>query len=326
MTFFVLATVRSAPPPAPTGPLDLRNFWLESWDGSVTIPIGGATHRGPVQLQVEATGLEEPPKDVTIDGIPGVAGGVAVFSRTLVREPLLPLRINTADQAEQWIEKERLRTLTDPSPEKLTRDGSFRLVCSSPSGVRQVGLVRRGGMEGTGTELPWTVQYVLDCAAPQPYAEDRTDRTREYSLGAGPDGFFAWDDADATAPDFDDLELAWDVILGEDMPLEITSEIPPYVTVEVVGPTGPGVVIQADSGLYLPIPAGVAAGKVLTVVTDPRRKSIRLDGEPAAGMIAFGSRLRPLRFGENKLSITAPGATEDTRLRLSWRALHGSLW
>lgn len=324
MTFFVLATVRSTPPPGPSGPQDLRTFWLESWDGLTVIPIGGATHNGPVQLQVGASGLEVAPSDVAADAIPDVPGAVVVDAQTLVREPLLPLLINSADQAAQTVAVHQLREMTNPA--YLTRDGSFRLVCASPSGTRQVGLAYRSGLEGSGTELPWAVRYVVDCFAPQPYAEDREETPREYSLGVDTGGFFAWDEADLTAPLFEDLTLGWDVILGEDMPLEITSEVPPYAVIEVVGPTGPGVVIEADTGLYLSVPAGVPGGSTLRIVTDPRRKSIRLDGEPAAGMLARGSRLRPLAFGQNLLSITAPGADADTRLRLSWRGLYRSLF
>jgi hypothetical protein len=326
VSFFVLATVQSTAPPRPVTPADMRNLWLESWDGAARIPIGGATHDGPVQLQVEASGLEVAPTEVERRSIPGVPGSVAVFSRTLTREPLLPLLINSTDQAEQWAMVQQLRDLTDPSPEKLTVDGSFRLVCASPSGTRQVGLVYESGLEGSGTELPWAVRYVLDTSAPQPHAEDRADTTREYSLGGGADRFFAVDQADAGAPNFEDAALAPDVILGDDMPLAITSEVPPFVTLEIVGPTGPGVVVEADTGLYLSVPDGVADGSTLRIVTDPRRTSIRLDGEAAAGMLARGSVLRPLKFGQNLLSVTAPGATATTRLRLSWRGMYRSMW
>jgi hypothetical protein len=330
MTFFVLATVAAPPSATPTTPQDGRTFWLESLDGSVAIPIGSATHQGPVHLLVDASGLEEAPTEVERQSIPGVPGSVVVFARTLTREPLLPLRINTANQAEQWAQKQRLADLVIPTEDGLTPDGTFRLVCSSPSGIRQVGLVYNSGLEGTGAELPWTVPYVLDCAAPQPFGEDRADTTREYSLGGGADNFFAWDDADTAAPNFEDLELAPDVILGDDMPLVITSDVAPYVTLEIDGPTGAGTVVSANTGLLLSIPDGVPGGSTLRIVTDPRRKSIRLiTGDasvPAAGMLARGSRLRPLGFGQNLLSVTAPGADEDTRLRLLYRGLYRSMW
>lgn len=326
MTYMVLATVQRTPPTPHVLPLDQRTFWLESWDGTVRIPIGSATHDGPVQLLVDASGLEEAPTSVTIDPIPGVAGGVATFSQTLTREPLLPLRIGTKDQADQWAERQRLSDLVVPTEANLTPDGNFRLVCSSPSGTRQVGLVYQSGMEGTGTELPWTVLYVLDCAAPNPFAEDREDTPREYSLGEGGGRFLAWDTGDVLTPAFEDVRLAWDVILGDDMPLVIQSEVAPYVTLEIEGPTGAGVVVSADTGLYLSIPTGVGAGETLRIVTDPRRKSIRLDGEPAAGMIAFGSLFKPLAFGQNQLSVTVPGATSATRLRILYRGQYRSLW
>jgi hypothetical protein len=326
VTFFVLASVATPPPPPPRPLLDARVMWLESLDGSVVIPIAGERHDGPVQLEVGASGLEEAPTSVTVDSVPGLAGGVVTYSQTLLREPLLPLHIMTRDQAAQWAQVQALRDLVTPDPARLTPDGSFRLVCSSPSGVRQIGLAYQSGLEGSGTELPWSVKYVLDCVAPNPFAEDRTEQSREYQLGSVDLGFFAWDEDDDEAPVFEDLTLGWDVILGDDMPLEITSAVPPYVTVEIDGPTGEGTLIEADSGLYLPLPDGVPEGKTLRIVTDPRRKSIRLDGEPAAGLLAFGARLRPLAFGQNKLSVTAPGADENTRLRLSYRSSYRSLW
>lgn len=328
MTFFVLATVSAPPPTTPAIPLDARSLWLESWDGAVKIPVASAKHEGPVQLLVEASGLELAPTTVEQQAIPGVPGAVAVFSQTLIREPLLPLHISTANQAEQWAAVQQLRDITNPA--NLTPDGTFRLVCSSPSGTRQIGLVYRSGLEGSGTELPWSVKYVLDTFAPQPYAEDRADTPREYSLGGDATIFFAETQADAV-PVFADQTLSPDVILGDDMPLIITSEVAPYATLEVVGPTGAGVVVEADTGLYLDIPDGVDAGSTLRIVTDPRRKSIRLTvgtdpSTPAAGMLALGSRLRPLAFGQNLLSVTAPGATEDTKLRLSWRGQYRGLW
>jgi hypothetical protein len=330
VTYFVMLVAQPKPPVEPSTPQDQRTFWLESWDGTVRIPIGSATHDGPVQLLTDASGLEEAPTSVTIDGVPGVAGGVATFSQTLVREPLLPLRISTANQAEQWVERQRLADLTDPSPEKLTPDGSFRLVCATPAGTRQVGLVRQSGMDGTGTELPWTVLYVLDCAAPQPFAEDREETPREYSLGSGGGRFIAWDTGDVDTPAFQDARLAWDVILGDDMPLVIESEVAPYVTAEIDGPADAGTLIEADTGLYLPIIEDVVVGSTLRIVTSPRGKSIRLitgsTSVPAAQMVGFDAVFKPLAFGTNNLSVTAPGATSATRLRLLYRGQYRSMF
>jgi hypothetical protein len=324
VTFFVLASVHSASTP-PQPPYDSRTLWLESWDGSVVmpVPIDDLPHEMIGQRGI--LGLGVAPTDLATEGTPGVAGSRVVDVIERDRPVALPLSFIADRQADLWATIQRLRDLTNPMS-GMTPDGNFRIVCTSSSGTRQIGLAYRSGLEGSDLEYYGTDAAVLDLLAPMPFAEDRTDLTREYSLGGGALNFFAWDDADMAAPNFEDLELAPDVILGEDMPLDITSAIPPYVTVEVVGPTGPGVVIEADTGLYLSVPDGIDAGDTLTIVTDPRRKSIRLDGVQAAGMIARGSRLNPLAFGQNLLSITAPGATSATRLRLSWRGMYRSLW
>jgi hypothetical protein len=70
----------------------------------------------------------------------------------------------------------------------------------------------------------------------------------------------------------------------------------------------------------------VAAGSTLRIVTSPRRKSVRLNGAPAAGLVARGSVLQPFTIGPNLLSVTAPGATDVTSLRLVWRGMYRSLW
>ena len=74
------------------------------------------------------------------------------------------------------------------------------------------------------------------------------------------------------------------------------------------------------------MPGAVVAGSVLTIVTDPRAKSIRLDGVPAPGLVARGSRLMPLVKGRNTLSVSAAGATASSRVSVSWRGLYLGLW
>lgn len=325
MTFFVLATVRSASTP-PKPEYDSRNLWLESWDGTVAmpVPIDNLPHEMIGQRGI--LGLGVAPTDLATEGTPGVAGSRVVDVIERDRPVALPLAFIADNQPDLWATIQRLRDLTDPT-RGMTPDGNFRIVCSSSSGVRQIGLAYRSGLEGADLEYCGTDRAVLDLLAPMPFAEDREDTVSpEYALGGGGLNFFAWDDADAAAPNFADLELAPDVILGDNMPLQITSALPVYPTIEIVGPTGPGVILEANTGLHLKVPDGIPEGSTLRIVTDPRRKSIRLDGALAAGMIGRGSRLAPLSLGQNLISITAPGATSETRLRLTWRGMHRSLW
>lgn len=320
MTFFVLASVgESAGPPVARRDLTL---WLESWDGARRVELS----TGPIRWRSGATGLEEAPADILSEYTPGVEGMSVVGVNYPPREALLPVTIGGRDWTDLNRSIQRLKDITNPRY-GMTPDGSFRLVVSSPSGTRQIGFARRGGLEGEGSPSTVRQNRVLDLVAPVPFAEDRRDAAPfEVGLGDGADAFFAWDDGDTGAPDFEDLELSPDVILGEGMPLPITSELPPYVTIEIDGPTGPNLVLEADTGLYLSVPDGVDAGSTLRIVTDPRRKSVRLDGVPAAGRIALGSRLEPLQPGRNLISITAAAADGDTRLRMTWRGRYGGLW
>ncbi|GAB3166887.1 hypothetical protein GCM10027059_26500 [Myceligenerans halotolerans] len=320
MTFYVLASVQEPPPPT-TAARDLT-LWLESWDGTRRVELS----TGPIRWKAGATGLEEAPTEILEEYTPGSAGSQVVGVEYPPRDALLPVTIGGRDWVDLNASLQRLKNLTNPR-NGMTEDGSFRLVVKSPNGTRQIGMVRRGGLEGNGSPSQVRQNRVLDLFAPHPFAEDRADAPPfEVGLGAGADNFFAVDDLDATAPNFEDLELAPSVILGADMPLPITSELPPYATIEIDGPTGAGLILEANTGLYLEVPDGVPDGDTLRVVTDPRRKSIRLNGSPAAGKVALGSNLAPLAVGDNLISITATGATANTRLRLTWRGQYGGMW
>jgi hypothetical protein len=327
VTFFVLASAASAPQAPPDTPDDDRLLWLESWDRSTSILIGGARHNGPVQLQTGTTGLEVTPKDVASETTPGVPGSFATSVQTLPRQPILPLLVSTADQAEQRVAVQQLRDLT--SPQDVTPDGSFRLVCTSSSGTRQVGLVYRSGLEGSGTELPWSVRYVLDTFAPQPYAEDRDVQVKDFRLAVPDAPFLA---AAGTDHPWGTRKLSTSSIAGADTPVQMLSSVPVYPVIEITGPAT-SVTITGSNGLLIDVPDGVPDGSTLRIVTNPRgdgmppyRKTIRLDGAPAAGMVARGSRFVPFSHGVTSVDVSAPGATGDTLLRLSWRGLHEGLW
>jgi hypothetical protein len=321
VSFFILATVQTPPPVEPLPPLDTRSFWFESMDGQTVIPVGSETHPGPWHLEVGATGLGVAPTVVDAAGTPGAVGSSVRDVFTLTRDLLLPLGLNTRTQAEQWAAVQELRDLTDPTV-GMTPDGNFRLVCSSESGTRQLTLAYLSGLEGEGQELPWRDRTVMSAAAPYPFAEDRAETTREFRLSAGVLPFL---DTEGTDNPWGTRQLAPSTVIGEGMDVTMTSAVPVYPTIEITGPVD-SVLIESDTGLYINVPGGVDAGDTLRIVTDPRRKSIRLDGALAAGMVARGSRLVPFKAGSNLIDVTAPGATADTRLRLTWRGGYRSLW
>ena len=309
MSYFVLVAPAAAPT-APVIPQDVV-LWLESWDGSQRLSLS----EGPVRWKAGATGLEVAPSDVLLAPTPGVSGASVSGVSYPPREALLPVTVEGDGWPGLNEAKELLRSITDPA-QGMTPDGSFRLVATTPSGTRQLGLAYRSGLEGLGIPSHVRQNFVLEVVAPQPFAEDRNVQTRPFRLEQNTAPFLGgvWGE----------IALASSRIAGPDTPVVMTSAVPVYPVTTVIGPAD-SILITGDNGLRLDIPDGVEAGEVLEVVTDPRRKSTRVNGAIAAGRLARGSRLAPFGLGTTTLSVSAPGATADTRLLVSWRTLHRSL-
>lgn len=320
MTFFILASVTSAPPTPVAPPYDSRRLWFESWDGEVVMPIpleGFAEMIG----QRGILGLGVAPTDLATEGTPGVAGSRIVDVIERDRPVAMPLAFLADEQAGLWDVVQRLRDLTDPT-HGMTPDGNFRLVCSSSSGTRQLNLGYRSGLEGEDLEHYGVDRAVLDLLAPMPYAQDRQDQSREFRLAVDPMPFLS---PPGTDNPWGTLQLAPSSIAGAATPIEMFSSVPVYPVIEITGPAD-SVLIEGANGLRIDVPDGVAAESTLRIVTDPRHKSIRLNGALAAGAIARGSRLEPFSRGTTLVDVTAPGADSDTLLRLTWRGLHRGLW
>lgn len=322
MTFFVLATAAPATP-RPTPMQDLF-LWLESWDGATTMPLS----EGPIRWKSGATGLEVAPSDLLTNATPGAAGVTVAGVSAPAREALLPLTVGGQGWAELQDAVRRLQDLTDPG-QGMTPDGNFRLVVRSPSGVRQVGLAYRSGLEGMGDPSTVRRNPVLDLLAPQPYAEDREVQSVPWRLTVDPLPFLS---TAGTDKPWGTRRLSSSTVAGSDTPIEMFSAVPVFPVIEITGPAD-SVLITGSNGLLINVPEGVGVGETLRIVTNqrgdglpPYRKTIRLDGVPAAGMVARGSRFMPFPRGVTSVDVDAPGATAATLLRLSWRGLHRSLW
>jgi hypothetical protein len=316
VTFFILATVQSVSTP-PKPEYDSRRLWLESWDGSVVMPVpmDNLPHEMIAQRGILGLGV------LATEGTPGVAGSRVVDVIERDRPIALPLAFIADTQTELWATIQQLRDLTDPT-HGMTPDGNFRIVCSSASGVRQLNLAYRSGLEGEDLEYYGTDRAVLDLLAPLPYAQDREDQTIPFQLVSVPRPFLS---TPGTDHPWGTRQLSSSTIAGAATPVEMFSSVPVYPVIEITGPAD-SVLITGANGLRIDIPGGVPAEQTLRIVTDPRHKSIRLDGALAAGMLARGSRLRPFSRGTTLVDVTAPGATSDTLLRLTWRGLHRSPW
>jgi hypothetical protein len=322
VTFIVLATAAATPPP-PTAVKDLF-LWLESWDRAVDVPLSS----GPIRWKSGAAGLEVAPSDLLISATPGVAGASVAGVSMPAREVLLPLTVGGQGWTELQNAVRQLQELTDPE-QGMTPDGNFRLVVRSPSGVRQVGLAYRSGLEGMGNPSTVRQNPVLDLLAPQPYAEDREIQSKDWRLAVEPSPFLS---TAGTDHPWGTRRLSSSAVAGSGTPVEMFSAVPVYPVIEITGPAD-SVLITGSNGLLINVPDGVPVGETLRIVTNlrgdglpPYRKTIRLDGVPAAGMVARGSRFMPFSRGTTSVDVAAPGATSATLLRLSWRGLHRSLF
>jgi hypothetical protein len=293
-----------------------RTFWVESLDRSVVVPFDNA----PVVLRAGFLGLDDAPDDVVTSTSPGVDGSFLEELRTLPRAFALPLSIVARTQAEAWAAKAALKAVMRPRGVQ-TFEGTFRLVCSSSTGTRELTAVYRSGLEGDDTGVPQFDRMVVNCEALDPFARDRTERVVEFTLGDSTGSMVS-----ATPATAGPRQLGSSVVIGDAMPIDIVSGIPVWPRIDFVGPFSP-LTVTASTGMSISVPGGVPAGQTLTIITDPRNKSIRLDGALAAGMVARGSKVgAPFLPGLNHLSVAATGATSASRIVLSWRGGWRSLW
>jgi hypothetical protein len=310
MSFLVLVS------PRPTVVAPVRTpdvlMWLESWDGTQRVELSS----GPVRWRAGAVGLDAPPVSTYLSAAPDMAGAMLTDVTTLPRHVLLPVTIGGESWVQTWDAIQRILDITDPT-NGVGPDGNFRLVATSPRGTRQIGLVYQGGLEGDGQPSQVRQNRVLDLVAPQPFAEDRSEQTQPFILEQ--------DTAPFLGGLWGSIHLSTSAVAGSNTPVNMASAVPVYPTIEITGPAE-SVLITANSGLRISVPEGVPGGETLRIVTDPRRKSIRLDGAPAAGSLSLDSRLVPFGLGTTLVDVAAPGATPATLLRLTWRGLHRGLW
>ncbi len=315
--------------PEPAPQVAIRRLTIESLDGRSRIPLDGSTGWWRI---AGSTGLEMPPVDVATAAVPGVAGTALQDVRVAERPVAVPLFTTSGGGHIDHLDMlDAIRSLIDPTV------GQFRLIGSSARGERELVAVYTGGLEGSDgrdeSGIYWR-KFGLQAVACQPFAQARTDRVVEFAAsGAGGAFLGAAGGTDAPWP----RALSSSAVVGDNMSVTVASEVPVYPTVELVGPMDSftGTVSLADATMppfyggttwSVSIPAGVPAGQTFRMVTDPRAKSFRLNGALAAGRVARGSQLTPFFPGLNVMSVSAPGSNENTRVRISWRELHRSLW
>lgn len=321
MTFLVLVSVAppTVTPAAP--PYDSRYLWFESWDGAVTVPIPlDGLHE--IIGQRGLLGLGVNPSELATASTPGVPGSRVVDVIQPERPVAIPLAFLADDQVSLWATVQKVRDLTDPT-RGMTAEGNFRLVCASSSGTRRLGLAYQSGLEGEDIERYGADQAVLVCTAPMPFAEDRDEKSVEFEVAPTPRPFLTA--VPGTTRPWGTIGIVSGQVLSGATPVELTSAVPVWPVLEIDGP-GDSVLMTGSNGLRIDIPDGLGSDETLRYVTDPRHRSVRINGELAAGRVARGSRLAPFNLGTTTIEATIPAATATTKLRLTYRPMHRSLW
>lgn len=323
MSFAFLAATTAVPPPASETPTDRLYLTLESPNGARRVVLDGSTAWTHMPGSV---GLEMPPVQIHRATVPGVHGSQLQDVRVEERLIGIPLFIGdgTGTQSEHLARMDALRSIVDPMT------GMFRIIGATSRSERELMCIYTGGLEGDdavgANGMIWN-KVVLSAIACQPFAQDRTLRSVEFSTDGGGSAFIgAVGGTDAIWP----TGLGTAAVIGDNMQVDVVSEVPVYPTVELVGPmdsfTGSLSPVSSGAVWSVSVPGGLAAGETFRMVTDPRARSFRVNGALAAGRVARGSQLRPFYPGVNVMDVSAPGATSDTRVRISWRELYRSLW
>jgi hypothetical protein len=332
-TYFLSAPVRPGSGPSRTQ-IPIPKFTLESMNGLHRIPLDGSS--GWIRMK-GATGFEMPPMEIISEALPGVFGAAFKEVRVLPRPVFIPIYCGSdiGSQLDYLSMKDELRRLVDP------QSGTFRIIGRTARSERELIVTYTGGLEGAdgGDEqgLSWAKFGLNAVALEQPFAQARADQSIEFQLGD-------------TTPPFMGVEGGTDApwpgtmtpssIIGEDMHIIVNSEVAVHATLELFGPmesfeaSMSPVIINPDGSTtllndrewFIDIPAGVPAGQLFRMVTDPLRKSTRLNGNYAAGRISLGSTVRPIFPGRNVLNVLASGGNDDTRVKITWRELYRSLW
>jgi hypothetical protein len=264
------------------------------------------------------TGLGNAPVSVLSTGTHDYDGSTPTYVRGTERAISLTWRIEAEDPDVVDELYQALRDLVSP----VSVDGSrsprlFRIWADTLTTSRYIDVVYTGGLEGSSDEHPHHGRRtgVLSCTAYDPWARDRTPGSLPFPLvsASGP-----W--TSNTSGNGWPRRTARSVIRGNQVIVIVRGNVNTYATVTVTGPLT-SLSLSFDSGLVINVPAGLATGEVLKVVTGQYGKSITVNGVPAANRLALTSRLKPLRGGSNLLTLEAPGATQATQVLLEWENL-----
>lgn len=305
-------------------PFDTRRVWLESLDGSVVLPLTDEDDTRRVLL-AGVQGMELPPVEVIRTTHPFIPGSTIREVNVLEREIFLPMRFeDTRSQTQFLATLAELRGVVWPGfSVDVGTVGTFRLCVSSRLGERVIDVTYLEGWEGD-----WAAEsaseslerFGLRLLAVDPFFRNRDYTENTYRVDADGDVFLGSTDQAAPWP----RALSASVVIGDGMQMRVEGDVPVWMEMIVDGPASSAAV--TFPGTSAQVPAGVAAGSELVLVTDPRGRSARLDGAVAWDRIAMGATFAPLQPGPNTVNVELVAAGDGTSLTVRWKEGWLSAW
>ncbi|PCN48027.1 hypothetical protein Csp2054_09135 [Curtobacterium sp. 'Ferrero'] len=301
----------TVPPVLPRA--DSRVYWFESMDGSTVIPLNVDAER---ILMSGATGLYLPPVDVVTATMPGVPGSWLQETNILEREVFLPMKFASDTAQENFFTSlaEMAGLVTSNwFGQSLGSSGSFRLGVLSSKGERLLDVTYKGGMEGksgggdSGTR--WE-KFGLTLVATDPFFHARERTTFTYQVADG-EVFLSSTDANPWP-----RALSASTVIGNGMQMLVRGDVPAWIDMDVSGPATLASVTFPGTDVVMT--SAIPSGSQLSLVTDPRKRSARLNGAVAWSKIAFDSTFAPLMPGSNMVNVSLNSAGDGTSLTVGW--------
>jgi hypothetical protein len=301
-------------------PVDSRQLWLESLDGSVVVQLNTVEQL----LLGGATGLELPPLDVVTATTPGMPGSWLQEINVLEREVFLPLEFaSESSHADFLANLAVLRGLIAGWDTITTgQTGTFRLVAQSVYGQRVLDVTYKDGWTGSlgaGNSGPQWEKIGLTLVAVDPYWRDRNPVELRFTATQGP---VFLGDGDNTNPW--PRQISASTVIGNQMKVLVDGDVPVWPEVELDGPVSEATVTYP--GTNVSIPTGVVDGQTFLLVSDPRARSARLNGAVAWSKISLGATVAPLMPGVNTVNVEVGTSGTNTGLVLRWTPGHKSSW
>lgn len=318
-----ILVVEAAPPtfPVDMSLVDTRTLDFRRLDGEVL----GLSSRSWVAM-AGVTGLHMPPRDVVREQVPGMAGSVLREIRELERPVDLPLFLGSDEGHQAHLRQLSLlqEFLDDTSVDYAAQNGTFDLVVNSASGERYLRCVYVEGMEGSeGVDSGvWWASYGLRLLAVDPYWHGEAWSTGTV-LPPDPVGYLSAADGSYTTswPG----ALTSSQAIGPATPVHVGGGVPSWSVIEATGPAA-AFRARTASGLDVSIPAGLADGESVRIVTDPRQRDVTFDGVRDWSRVAAGDRWEPLPPGDTTVALTVSGVGPGTAAVMHGESLFKRAW